>query len=171
MSYRTRCLHLVCAGWLVCMPISMVALSAKSAPDHTQTGTDINVGPSEETGELTCFGCSVRVRGHVLGDVTTFGGSVVVEQGGQIEGEATTFGGGLRLEKDATLKGDATVFGGRIRRDPSATIGGEITNFGGGIWMVLIFVLPLAFLGLFIAFVVWLIRKLIRPTVPAAAYR
>jgi hypothetical protein len=111
----------------------------------------------------------VRVRGHVLGDVTTFGGSVVVEEGGQIDGEATTFAGGVRMEKDVTIKGDVTVFGGRIRRDPTATIGGEVTNFGGGIWIVIIFVLPLVFLALFIAFVVWVIRKLTQPRVPTAA--
>lgn len=142
---------------------------ANSAPDHTQFGSDIFVGPNEQAGELTCFGCSVRVRGHVLGDVTTFGGSVALEEGGQIDGEATTFAGGVRMEKEVTIKGDVTVFGGRIRRDPTATIGGEVTNFGGGFWIVLIFALPLVFLGLFIAFIVWIVRKLTQPSVPAAA--
>lgn len=142
---------------------------ASSAPDRTQTGSDIIVRPNEEAGELTCFGCSVRIRGHVMGDVTTFGGSVVVEEGGQIDGEATTFAGSVRMEKDVKIKGDVTVFGGRIRREPTATIGGEVTNFGGGIWIAIIFGLPLIFLALFIALIVWLIRKLMHPAVPAAA--
>lgn len=169
MSYKIRCFRAFCMSLLFGLALSTVAFAAKSAPDHTQTGSDINVAPGEETGELTCFGCSVRIRGHVLGDVTTFGGSIVVEDGGHVDGEATTFAGGLRLERDAGIKGDVTVFGGRIRRDASATIGGEITNFGGGIWIVILFLFPLLFLGLFVAFIVWLIRKLIQPRVPAVA--
>ncbi len=169
MSNRFHCLTLTFVSLLLCFAIPSVALQGKAAPDRTQTGSDIRVGPNEETGELTCFGCSVHVRGHVLGDVTTFGGSITVEEGGKIDGEATSFAGGLRLEKDAAVGGDASVFGGRIHRDPSASIGGEVTNFSGGVWIVLIFVLPLLFLGLLIAFVVWLIRKLLRPAVPAAA--
>jgi len=169
MTYCPRFLHLLVISLFLCMTLSSFALDSKSAPDRTQTGSDINVGPDEQTGELTCFGCSVHVRGHVLGDITTFGGSIVVEEGGQVDGEATTFAGSLRLEKDGSVKGDATVFGGRIRRDQSASIGGEITNFGGGVWMIVIFVLPLLFLGLVIAFIVWLIRKLTQPGVPAAA--
>ena len=169
MNYRFRQLVLTCAAVVCCVTLAVASAAGKSAPDRAQTGSDIIVGPNEQAGELTCFGCSVRVRGHVLGDVTTFGGSVVLEEGGQIDGEATTFAGGVRMEKDVKIKGDVTVFGGRIRRDPTATIGGEVTNFGGGIWILLIFVLPLAFLGLFIAFVVWLIRKLIQPRVPLTA--
>jgi cytoskeletal protein CcmA (bactofilin family) len=168
MNHQLRQFSLLCAVVLFCLTLTATASSGKSAADHTQTGNDINVAPDEQAGELTCFGCSVRVRGHVLGDVTTFGGSVTLEEGGQIDGEVTTFVGSLRMEKGVQVKGDVTVFGGRIRRDPSATVGGEVTNFGGGIWVVIIFALPLVFLGLFIAFVVWIVRKLTQPTVPAA---
>lgn len=168
MNYRRQFL-LICAAVVCCVTVAIAGPTGKSAPDRTQTGSDIMVGPNEEAGELTCFGCSVRVRGHVLGDVTTFGGSVVLEEGGQIDGDTTTFAGGLRMEKDVKINGDVSVFGGRVRRDPSATVGGEVTNFSGGIWILLIFVLPFVFLGLFIAFVVWLIRKLIEPKVPLTA--
>jgi flagellar biogenesis protein FliO len=33
----------------------------------------------------------------------------------------------------------------------------------------LIFLTPLIFVGLFVAFIVWLIRRLLRPSVPVAA--
>ena len=168
MNYH-RPVLLVCALLACCASIAAAEPSGKNASDRTQTGSDIIVAPNEQTGELTCFGCSVRVRGHVLGDVTTFGGGVTLEEGGQIDGDATTFAGGVHMEKGVTIKGDVTVFGGRIRRDSTATIGGEVTNFGGGIWLVIIFGLPLVFLGLFIAFVVWLVRKLTQPALPAAA--
>ncbi len=67
--------------------------------DRTQFGHRITIGPGEEVSDVTCFGCSVHVRGHVAGDVTTFGGSVVVEDQGQIDGDLTTFDGDLRLDK------------------------------------------------------------------------
>lgn len=169
MSNHPRRIGLLALAVLFSLTFATSAWAAKSAPDHTQAGSDITVAPDEQTGELTCFGCSVRVRGHVMGDVTTFGGSVNLEEGGQIDGEVTTFAGGVRMEKGVQVKGDVTVFGGRIRRDATATIEGEVTNFGGGAWVVFIFALPLIFLGLFVAFVVWLIRKLTQPRVPAAA--
>lgn len=145
------------------------AVFANSPRDRTQFGHEVIVASDEEVGEATCFGCSVRVRGRVSGDVTTFGGSVIVEQGGQIGGDTTTFGGNIRLDKLVQIKGDVTVFGGRIHRDPGATIGGDVTTFAGTIWLLVIFGLPFLVLGAFIAVLVWLIRRLLRPAIPAAA--
>jgi hypothetical protein len=61
------------------------------------------------------------------------------------------------------------VFGGRLYRDPTASVGGDISSFTGSIWLILIFGLPIIVLGAFIALVIWLIRKLTHPAVPAAA--
>ena len=141
---------------------------ADGSHDRTQVGHSITVGPDEEVSDATCFGCSIRVRGQVSGDVTTFGGSIVVEDHGQVGGDATTFGGDVRLEKEVTVHGDVTVFGGRIRRDPATTVGGDVTNFGGPGWMIVIFLIPLVFFGLFVGLIVWLIRLLLRPKAPAA---
>ncbi len=150
----------------------LVALSglafAEGGRERTQVGHDITIGPDEEVSEATCFACSVRVRGHVTTDVTVFGGNIVVEEQGQI-GEATVFGGGVRLEKDAKVGGDVTVFGGQLRFDPSASVGGDVTNFGGSFWLVLIFGLPLVILGGIIALIVWIVRRLTQPSVPATA--
>jgi hypothetical protein len=151
----------------------VAALSAASFADgnrdRTQVGNTINIGPGEEVQEATCFGCSIRVRGHVAGDVTAFGGSVVIEKDGEVNGDATIFGGDLRIEKDAKVARDVTVFGGRIRRDPASTVGGDVTTMGGPGWMFLIFLLPLIFLAAFVALIVWLIRRLMRPSVPVTA--
>jgi hypothetical protein len=67
------------------------------------------------------------------------------------------------------VRGDVTVFGGRIRRDPAATVGGDVTNMGGPGWMVLIFLIPFVFFGLFVGLIVWLVRLLVRPARPATA--
>lgn len=142
---------------------------AEASHDRTQFGHDISIGPNEETGEVTCFGCSVRVRGHINGDVTVFAGSVMVEDQGEIGGDTTIFAGNLRLDKEVKVRGDVTVFGGRIHREPDSVVGGDVTNFGSPLWIVLIFGLPLVILGAFIALIVWLIRRLTRPSVPATA--
>ncbi len=168
MSCRIRCLRLLSVCLLFCVALSSAAFAADDH-DRTQVGHNISVGPDEVVNAATCFGCSVHVRGHVSGDVTTFGGSIVIEDQGQVDGDATTFAGDIRLDKQVKVSGDVTVFGGRVRRDPAATVGGDVTNMSGPGWIVLIFVLPLAFLGGLVTLVIWLIWRLLRPSVPAAA--
>ncbi|HZQ94729.1 MAG TPA: hypothetical protein VFA67_06940 [Candidatus Sulfotelmatobacter sp.] len=144
------------------------AAAAASSPDRTQFGHDIYVGPDEVVTEVTCFGCSIHIRGKVQTDATTFGGNIVVEDQGEIGGDTTAFGGNIRLDKGATVK-EVTVFGGRLHRDPAATVGGDVTAFTGSLWLLLIFGLPLVLLGAFIALLVFLIRRLTRPTAPMPA--
>lgn len=153
---------------LFCACASISAFASNSG-DRTQFGHDISVAPGEQSSEVTCFGCSVRVRGQVNGDVTTFGGSIVIEDQGQIGGDATAFGGGVRLDGKAAVRGDLTVFGGRIRRDPSASVGGDVTNFGAAVSILLIVVIPLFFVGGIVALIIWIVRRLTRPSLPAAA--
>ena len=141
---------------------------AASDHDRTQVGHNISISADEDVTDATCFGCSIHVKGHVSGDLTTFGGSIIVEDGGRVDGDATIFAGNLRLEKEVAIKGDVTVFGGRLYRDPGAQIGGDVTNFASTVWIVLIFVAPILVFGLFVAGVVWLIRRLLRPAAIAA---
>ncbi len=167
MLFRVRLPFGLFACFLLLATLSTAAF-ADDSHERTQVGHNISIGPHEDVSEATCFGCSIRVRGHVSGDVTTFGGSIVVEDQGEIGGDATTFGGDIRLDKQVKVDGDVTVFGGRIRRDPAASVGGDVTNMGGGGWIVLIFAVPFIVFGLFLWFVIWLIRRLISPAVPAA---
>jgi len=150
------------------MAISTAAFG-QGSHDRTQFGHNISIGAGEEATEVTCFGCSVRVRGHVGSDVTTFGGSIIVEGQGEVGGDTTSFGGSVRLEKEAKVAGDVTVFGGQVHRDAGATVSGDVTNFSGAGWIALIFGLPLLIFGAVIAFIVWLVRRLMRPAVPVVA--
>src|ERR1700689_1750861 len=146
--------------------ISFADRSQDRAQDRTQVGHNISVGPGEEISDATCFGCSIRVRGHVSGDVTALGGSIIVEDGGQVSGDATAIGGGIRLDSGVTVHGDLTAIGGRLRRDPAASVGGEVSNLAGPGWIALIVLaalLPFVLFGLFVALIVWLIRRLLRP--------
>ena len=162
-------LRLVALFFLGACALSAPAF-AQGSHDRTQFGHDVTVNADEQASEVTCFGCSVRVRGHVDSDVTTFGGSVVVEEGGNVGGETTVFGGDLRLESGAQVQA-ITLFGGKMRRDPGASVGGDITTFAGGaaFWLFLIFGLPFLILGGLIALIVWLVRRYSRPSVPVAA--
>jgi cytoskeletal protein CcmA (bactofilin family) len=168
MTHDLRRLRLLPTVLVFIVAVASAAF-AEGNRDRTQVGNTINIAPGEEVQDATCFGCSIRVRGHVAGDVTAFGGSILVEEQGQVNGDATVFGGDVRIDKEVKVGGDVTVFGGRIRRDPTSTVGGDVTNMGGHGWMFLIFLAPLILLGAFVALIVWLIRRLMRPSVPAAA--
>jgi hypothetical protein len=152
-----------------CVALSSAALAQGTAHDRTQFGRDINIGPNEQVGDITCFGCSVRVRGHVASDVTVFLGSVIIEDQGEVGGDVTDFGGGVRLDKDVKVGGDVTAFGGPVRRDAAASVGGDVTNFSGGIWLFLIFGLPFVVFGAIVALIVWVVRRLTRPSIPVTA--
>src|SRR5690349_4420170 len=109
------------AAWLIlsCLALSLTAL-VKPNPSYTQFGHSINVGPTDEVGDLTCFGCSIHVRGLVAGDVTAFGGTVILEDQAQVAGDVAVFAGDLRLIKGVKVSGDAAVFGGEMHRDLEA---------------------------------------------------
>jgi hypothetical protein len=149
---------------LFCLPAF-----ADGSGDRTQFGHDITVGAGEEVTEATCFGCSIRVRGKVKTDVTTFGGNIFVEDGGEVGSDLTSFGGNVRMSSGAKADGGVTVFGGRLQRDPDASITGDVTTFSGYGWMALIFVLPLVVLCGIITLFVLLIRRIMRPSVPLTA--
>lgn len=149
---------------IACIVLAGNAFGEKTR-DITQFGHDIAIGPSEQVLDATCFGCSIRVSGQVKTDVTIFGGSLIVEDQAEIGTDVTVFGGRVRLEPGAKVNGDVTVFGGKIERDPAAVIAGSVTDFNGGIWIFLIFVLPLMVLGGLITLIVLLIRRLTRPAV------
>ena len=154
---------------LATLAFSIPAL-AEASHDRTQFGHDVTVGADEEVTEVTCFGCSVRVRGNVSGDVTTFGGTILVEEGGEIGGDSTSFGGDVRLDSGAKVE-SITVFGGKIRRDPGASVSGDVTTFAGGaaLWLFLIFGFPFLILGGIVWLIVWLVRRFSQPSMPVAA--
>ena len=160
-------------SWLIRLSLIAVLATpavAEGSHDRTQFGHDISVGSDEEVAEVTCFGCSVRIRGRVDGDVTTFGGSIVLERDAEVGGDTTSFAGDVRLDGGAKVNA-VTIFGGRLHRDPQASVGGDVTMFAGGgaFWLFLIFGLPFVVLGAIIALIVWLVRRSKRPALPVAA--
>lgn len=143
---------------------------ADGSHDRTQFGHDIVVSSTDKTTDVTCFGCSVYVRGQVATDVTVFGGNVVIEENGQVGGDTTVFGGDLRLD-NGTEVSNVTVFGGKVHRDPGASVTGDVTTFAGGaaLWLFLVFGLPFVILGGLIALAIWLVRRYSRSSMPMPA--
>ena len=158
-----------CVACIVLLAALSSLAHANAARERTQFGHDVSIGPNEDSGEITCFGCNVRVRGHVNGDITVFGGSVQIEGQGNVDGDMAVFAGGLRLERETKVKGDLAVFGGRIQRDPGAEVGGDTTDFAGPVWIFVIFALPLIVFSGIVAAIVLLVRRLTRPSLPVAA--
>jgi cytoskeletal protein CcmA (bactofilin family) len=146
-----------------------VAAHARNSSSITRFGNNISIGPTDEVSDLTCFGCNIRIRGLVAGDVTTFGGSITVEDQAQIAGDVTSLGGNLRLDKAVKVSGDVTIIGGTLDRAPEAGIGGDVTTFSGRGWLLLVVASPFLVLGLLLALVIWLIQRIRRPAVPATA--
>jgi len=168
MVHRIRFVEIFTA--ILLLGMLTPAAAADEDRDRTQVGHNINIGPNEQVSEATCFGCSIRIRGHVEGDVTTFGGRIVVEDQGEIGGDATSFGGEIRLGQQAKVGGDVSAFGAHVRRSPEASVGGSVTDMSGPGWLLLIFVLPLVMLGAVLALIVWLVWRLVhRRAVPIAA--
>jgi hypothetical protein len=143
----------------------------RSGSDYTQFGHDIRIGPEQNVGEVTCFNCSVYVRGNVGGDITTFHGSVVLEDNAAVGGEVTAFLGDLRADSGTKIGGDVTVFSGTVHRQQGAEIGGEVTTMDGAFWFFLIFIVPILFLIGIVALIVWLVQRNRRPAhvLPRAA--
>jgi len=155
--------HRILFLFLAAMLVSPQAF-AKGGSDYTQFGHDIRIAEDQRATEVTCFSCSVYVRGQVSGDITTFGGSVVLDQGAMVAGEITSFLGDVRADENTKIAGDVTVMGGRLRRQPSTMIAGEVTTFQSRALVYLILLSPFVFLAGIIALVIWLVRRNRRPT-------
>jgi hypothetical protein len=141
------------------LTLAIPAAFASNGSEITQFGHDIRIGEDQQADVVTCFSCSVYVRGQVGGEITTFGGNVVIEEDGQVGGEVTTFLGDVRMDEGTQIGGEVTVFGGRVRRPPSAKIGGDVTVFQNKAWVYVVLLGPFLCLGGIIAFIVWLIRR------------
>jgi cytoskeletal protein CcmA (bactofilin family) len=115
------------------LAVAVPSALAKGSADYTQFGHDIRIAADQKVGELTCFNCSVYVRGQVDGDITTFHGQIVIEPNAVVSGEVTSFWGEVRAGSSSKIGGDTTVFGGNFVLEPDGVVNGEATSFGGDI--------------------------------------
>ena len=146
---------LIAAGALI-LALAPTAVAQQTDQERVEFGRNITVASGESVGDVSCFNCSVYVRGTVNGDIAVFGGRVVVE--GKVKSDIAVFWGTVRLEDGAQAGGDVAVFGGAIKRAPTASVHGEIVSFGRG-WVLLPVVIFVVIIWLVVALVVWLITR------------
>jgi hypothetical protein len=136
--------------------------------DLTRFGHDIHVPAGQNAQDVTCFFCSIYVRGNVAGDITAFRGKVVLEGPVQVACDVTTILGDISVAPGTKISGDLTAVGGTIQRASDAEVAGDVTPIRKGWWLTLLLVSPFIFLGVLIAALVLLIQYLRRPRrVPA----
>ena len=145
------------------------ALFAASSPDRTQFGSDIRVQAGEKTADVTCFNCSIYIRGQVAGDVTAIHGNVVLASGAEVAGDVTAVWGNVRTESGTQIAGDVTAVAGSVHRDPQSTLSGDVTALEGTKWLLAIIVPPMVILGGVIALIIWLVQRS-RARTPAPVY-
>jgi len=141
---------------ILTLALSTAALAQKPDEDRAEFGRNITIQEGQTSGDISCFNCSVYVRGRVNGDIAVFGGRVVVD--GSVKSDIAVFWGTVRLEDGAHAGGDVAVFGGAIRRAPTAAIHGEVVSFGRG-WVLLPVVVMVVIVWLIVALIVWLVTR------------
>jgi cytoskeletal protein CcmA (bactofilin family) len=153
---------------ILTLSVSSAALTQQSDREQVEFGRNITVEAGHNTGDVSCFNCSVYVRGSVNGDIAVFGGRVVIE--GNVKSDIAVFWGTVRLEDGAQVGGDVAVFGGNIRRAPTAAVHGEVVSLGRG-WVLLPVLIMVAIAWLLLALIVWLVTRNRRARVPPQPVR
>jgi hypothetical protein len=143
------------------------AFAKNDGSEITQFGRDVRIGADQKAADVTCFNCSVYVEGQVAGEITTFHGNIILQDGAMVGGELTAMLGDVRLGNDTRVAGELTVLGGKLRRPPTASVAGDVTVMEGAAWVYLMLLTPLIILAGVIALIVWLVRRRRRP---AAVY-
>ena len=139
------------------------AFAKNDGSEITQFGRDVHIGADQKAADVTCFNCSVYVEGQVGGEITTFHGNIILQDGAMVGGELTTLLGDVRLGNDTKVAGELTVLGGKLRRPPTASVAGDVTVMEGAGWFYIMILSPFLFLGGVIALIVWLVRRARRP--------
>ena len=153
---------------ILAISIVLAAPALAQPSSRFQLNHDIIIEPGQTSGDLECVNCSIFVRGEVAGDVSVIHGDLVIENGAKVTGDVAAVIGDVRLQSGSQIRGDAAAVGGTVRKAPDATIGGDVASLGGSGWTILIVFLPLAFVGGFVALIVWLVGRVRRSTLIAA---
>jgi hypothetical protein len=74
-------------------------------------GAPVLVEAGNVVDEVVGFGDDVHVEGEVLGDATSFGGSVIIGPDGIVHGDAVSFGGHVQVEDGGTVHGGRLALG------------------------------------------------------------
>jgi len=99
--------------------------------DRFVLGESLTIGRDEVVGDLVVMGGKAEILGRVSGDVSVFGGSLHVREGGHVFGDVATFGGSVSLDQGSRVDGDLSALGGSVERNDNAIVGGTHGKVGG----------------------------------------
>ena len=88
-----------------------VPLQAR-ADDRVSFGQGVVIATNEVVDSAASFGGDVAIDGEVRGDVTSFGGNIVLGPHAHVHGNLATMGGALSRDPAARIDGDVATFGG-----------------------------------------------------------
>src|ERR1700733_3638820 len=130
--------------------------------DRLKALKSIVIEADETVSDVQCFLCNIHVRGHVTGDIVTFGGSIFVD--GRVDGDAVAFGGRIESNSNSKIFGDAVAIGGYINRQNNSVIVGESKSMPyvlipGQYHPTLLGSLALAFINLFFVTIGYLLVR------------
>lgn len=104
---------------LVTVLVVTSLLSGVAAAQETRSGETVVVEEDETVGDLTAFGGTVVIQGTVDGDLEAFGGDVLVE--GEVTGDVDAFAGNVRVTGE--VDGGVSAAAGNVVVGEGATVG------------------------------------------------
>lgn len=138
-------------GYIVILLIAMLALLFPGTAlaknlynDQILVGESFTLGRGEEyDGNLTFFGGSIIIEqgSRLNGDLVVMGGNVVVQ--GRVDGDLVAIGGSVKLANSAWVRGNVTAVASSFDREVNARIDGQlITGRSVRVWQMPGIIIP-----------------------------
>lgn len=102
-----------------------------SAQSQQRVGASVTVLEGETVNGFTSYAGRIVVNGRVEGDLTAFGGRVVIAEGAEVTGRVRAFGGSVVVAGETG--GNAVAYAGHVNITESANVRGSLGGVGGSV--------------------------------------
>lgn len=102
--------------------------SSSRTDSQVVVGNSVVIEADEEARDVVVFGGRLTIRGRVIGDAVSIGGSVLLESGGEVTGDLAAIGGPATVEAGAEVHGDLISVGNEVQLDDGAILGGKLVE-------------------------------------------
>ena len=98
-----------------------------------QVNGDVNIAPSEVSGDVSTVNGSVRIGAKAqVAAVRSVNGDLLLEQGAQAH-SLSTVNGAVDIAAQASVSGNVRTVNGALRLAPGADVGGTLSNVNGAL--------------------------------------
>lgn len=107
-----------------------LAAGAQSGPQFC-FGNSLTVSSGQTVDTILGFGCNITIEqgATVTGDILDFGGNTLVA--GTLDGGITSFGGTVMIQETGVVSGNITSLGGNVRAASGAIVRGGVNQNNG----------------------------------------